>query len=54
MRSRELKPRLLDQAKIKSGRLMWQMVNTVLPVILIILAGVAYNLLRRRRFISVK
>jgi ABC-2 type transport system permease protein len=54
MRSRELRPRLLDQAKIKSGRVMWQMVNTVMPVIIIILAGVAYNLFRRRRFISVK
>ncbi len=54
MRSRELKPRLLDQAKIKSRRVMWQMINTVMPVIIIILAGVAYNLFRRRRFISVK
>lgn len=54
MRSRELKPRLLDQARIKSGRGVWQLVNTVLPVIIIVLAGVAYNLLRRRRYISVK
>ena len=54
MRSRELKPRLLDQARIKSQRSLWQIVNTVVPVLIIILAGVAYNALRRRHYISVK
>lgn len=54
MRSRELKPRLLDQARIKSRRSLWQVVNTVVPVLIIILAGVAYNALRRRHYISVK
>ncbi len=54
MRSREIKPRLLDQARIKSQRTLWQMVNTIMPVILIILAGVAYNTIRRRHYISVK
>ncbi|MCA1742139.1 MAG: hypothetical protein LC630_06705, partial [Bacteroidales bacterium] len=54
MRSRELKPRLLNQARIKSQRTLWQLVNTLVPVIIIILAGVAYNRLKRRRFISVK
>jgi len=54
MRSRELKPRLLDQDRIKGRRSLWQAVNTVLPVLIIILAGVLYNTLRRRHFISVK
>lgn len=54
MRSRELKPRLLDQARIKDQRSLWQVVNTVLPVLIIILAGLAYNALRRRHYISVK
>lgn len=54
MRSRELKPRLLDQAMIKSQRSLWQVVNTVVPVLIIILAGVVYNALRRRHYISVK
>ncbi len=54
MRSRELKPRLLDQARIKSQRSLWQVVNTVVPVLMIILAGVVYNALRRRHYISVK
>ncbi len=54
MRSREIKPRLLDQTRIKSQRTMWQLVNTLVPVMLIILAGVAYNRLKRRHYISVK
>jgi len=54
MRSRELKPRLLDQARIKEQRTLWQVVNTLLPVMLIILAGVIWNLLRRRHYTSLK
>jgi len=54
MRSRELKPRLLDQARTKEQRTLWQVVNTVLPVLIIIIAGLAYNALRRRHYISVK
>jgi len=54
MRSRELKPRLLNQARIKEQRTLWQVVNTLLPVVLIILAGVTWNALRRRHYISLK
>jgi ABC-2 type transport system permease protein len=54
MRSRELKPRLLDQTRIKEQRTLWQVVNTLLPVVLIILAGVTWNALRRRHYISLK
>ncbi len=54
MRSREIKPRLLNQSRIRSQRTMWQLVNTLMPVIVIILAGVAYAGLRRRHYISVK
>jgi len=32
MRSRELKPRLLDQTRIKEQRTLWQVVNTLLPI----------------------
>lgn len=54
MRSREIQPRLLGQARIKSQRTMWQLVNTLVPVLIIILAGVAYNRLKRRHYISIK
>jgi ABC-2 type transport system permease protein len=54
MRSREIRPRLLDQARIRSQRTLWQIVNTIVPVVIIILAGVAYNAIKRRHYISVK
>jgi ABC-2 type transport system permease protein len=54
MRSREIKPRLLDQARTKEQRTLWQMLNTVIPLILIIIAGVVYNWLKQRHYNSVK
>jgi ABC-2 type transport system permease protein len=54
MRSREIKPRLLDQARSRDQRTLWQLVNTVIPVILIMIAGVAYNRIRQGRYKSVK
>lgn len=54
LRDREIKPRLLDNTRIKSGRIFWQVINTLLPLALIIFAGFIVNLLRRKRFTSVK
>ncbi|HSO77706.1 MAG TPA: gliding motility-associated ABC transporter substrate-binding protein GldG [Bacteroidales bacterium] len=50
IRSREIKPRLLDGARIETQRPFWQMLNTVFPVLLIILAGLTFNTVRRRRY----
>ncbi|MFZ0472946.1 MAG: hypothetical protein WAL94_10040, partial [Bacteroidales bacterium] len=54
MRSREIKPRLLDQARSRDQRTLWQLLNTVIPVILIMITGVAYTKLKQRRYKSVK
>jgi ABC-2 type transport system permease protein len=50
LRGREFKLRLLDREKIASARLYWQMVNTLVPVLLIVAAGIVLNLLRRRKY----
>ncbi len=42
--------RLLDTKRIKEERTMWQMVNIVLPVVLIFLFGFAYQLWRKRKY----
>ncbi len=39
IRSRELKMRLLDKTRTSEERIFWQAVNTVLPVIIILLLG---------------
>ena len=50
LRSRELKLRLLDRMKVKSEKIMWQLVNVLGPVVLVILSGLIYNYFRRRNY----
>lgn len=50
IRSRELKIRLLDNTRIKNNKLIWQLVNTALPIALIVLLGLVYTLIRKRRY----
>jgi len=49
-RTREVKLRLLDQGKIKAGKTFWQMLNLILPLVLLLLFAVLYNAFRRRRY----
>jgi ABC-2 type transport system permease protein len=51
-RSKELKLRLLDTTLIKDERSYWQFLNTVLPVVIVIIAGILFYYLRKRRFAS--
>jgi ABC-2 type transport system permease protein len=50
LRSRELKLRLLDGSAIKKERFKWQAINIAGPVLIVILAGLIYNWLRRRKY----
>ncbi len=50
LRTRELSLRLLDRPRIREERLQWQMINVLLPVALIIMFGIIFNILRKRRF----
>ncbi len=50
VRSRELKLRMLDKTKIENSKIQWQLINVVLPVILIILFGMIITYLRQRRY----
>ena len=50
LRSRELKMRLLNTAKVKSEKLKWQLINVAGPVVLVILAGLVYGYLRKRKY----
>ena len=48
LRSREMKLRLLDKQRIKNERTLWQLINIVCPVMLVILTGLIYGFFRRR------
>lgn len=53
LRSRELKLRLLDKKAIRDERLLWQIINIAGPVLVVVIAGLIYNLLRRRKYTRV-
>jgi len=52
IRSRELKIRLLDLERVKKQRTLWSVVNTVVPVVMIVLLGILNYFWRRRKYLS--
>jgi len=50
LRSKEYKLRLLDKAKIKRDKAQWQFVNLVLPIIVVMLFGLVFNIFRKYRY----
>lgn len=50
LRAREIKLRLLDRAKIMDERLKWQLINTVFPVLIIIIFGIILGIYRKRKY----
>jgi ABC-2 type transport system permease protein len=50
LRSRELKLRLLDKSIVKSQKTEWQLINVVGPLVLVMLAGLIHNYLRKRKY----
>ena len=51
-RSKEIKLRLLDSVKTKAEKTKWQMINVVLPVVLLIVFGLIFTFLRKRKYAS--
>ncbi len=47
LRSRTMKMRLLDKVKLRDESVMWQLINVVLPVLLVIIGGLAFWFIRR-------
>ncbi len=50
VRSRELKLRLLDRTLISKQRLYWQLLNSLLPILLIAGFGITKYLLRKKKY----
>jgi len=50
IRSRELKIRLLDMAKISKERTKWQLINTLIPTALIIALGFVLAFIRKKKY----
>jgi ABC-2 type transport system permease protein len=50
IRSRELTLRLLDKEALKSDKAFWQLLNTILPLVLILFFGIIQFWLRKRKY----
>jgi ABC-2 type transport system permease protein len=50
LRNREVKVRLLDGKKITEQRGFWSLFNVGLPVLLVVLSGLVYMFLRKRKY----
>jgi len=50
LRSRELTLRLLNKSKIRENRKTWVLVNTICPPLIIIIAGLVYTWIRKRKY----
>ncbi len=51
LRSRVVKLRLLDKVKVREEKFKWQLINIVLPLLLFMVMGIAYNAVRRRKYL---
>jgi ABC-2 type transport system permease protein len=50
LRSREIKLRLLNKTKINNERKFWILLNTILPILAIIIFGICYFFIRKRKY----
>jgi ABC-2 type transport system permease protein len=50
LRSREMKLRLLNKQEVKTKRTEWQLINILLPIAIVIIAGIVYSFFRKRKY----
>jgi gliding-associated putative ABC transporter substrate-binding component GldG len=49
-RSKEIKLRLLDTVKTRKEKTKWQFINVVMPVLILLLIGLLYHFVRKRKY----
>ncbi|NCI51599.1 gliding motility-associated ABC transporter substrate-binding protein GldG [Sediminibacterium roseum] len=49
-RNKDFVLRLLDKAKVEEQRTTWQLINIVLPILIVVLAGVIFQWVRKRKY----
>lgn len=50
IRARDISLRLLDQNKISSSKIFWQLFNVVLPIVTILILGIMMMIMRKRKY----
>jgi len=49
-RNKNIVLRLLDSKKVKENKRSWQLINIALPILLVVLAGIIYQYIRKRKY----
>jgi ABC-2 type transport system permease protein len=49
-RNKNIVMRLLDSKKVKENKKSWQMINIALPILIVVLAGIVYQYIRKRKY----
>lgn len=52
LRSREVKQRLLDRQRLRASGNMWQLINVTGPVLIVVITGLFYSFIRRKKYTS--
>lgn len=50
LRTKEIKMRLLNRARIRNEKLYWQVINTVIPLFLVLLFAIFQHYIRKRKY----
>lgn len=50
LRNREVKLRLLDQAKVRNEKVQWQVINIIVPLVLLLLIGSVQQYIRKKKY----
>ena len=50
LRNREMKLRLLNKRLVNDEKLLWQVVNVLTPLILLLFFGIVYQIIRKRKY----
>ncbi|MEZ4957312.1 MAG: gliding motility-associated ABC transporter substrate-binding protein GldG [Saprospiraceae bacterium] len=53
VRSKDIKLRLMNTAKAEEEKTMWQLLNIVAPILFLIIFGIVYNAMRKRKYAGV-
>ena len=50
IRLREIKLQLLNKDKVKQEKLFWKLINTILPILIVIVFGLIVYFIRKRKY----
>jgi hypothetical protein len=49
-RTKESRLRLLDAGRVSDEKMQWQLINIVIPILLILIFASSYTFIRKRKF----